>query len=184
MKTGLGFFAVCLSVLLGLNSVPVRAMEASRAPLAPEFPVQDESAWFNSAPLHLKNLRGQVVLVEFWTFGCGNCLRSIAWVKAVSERYSGQGLRIIGVHTPEFSHERSAQVLAERIKALAIRHPVVQDNDYAYWNAMGNRYWPAFYLIDKQGRVRQAWAGEVRNGGERARQMQSAIERLLAESVK
>lgn len=157
------------------------ALPANQAPMAPEFPEQREEAWFNSAPLTLQALRGEVVLIEFWTHGCGNCLRSIPWVKAMEERYGAQGFQVIGVHTPEFSHERSAKLLKQRIRQLAIRHPVVQDNDYRYWNAMGNRYWPAFYLVDREGRVRQAWAGEVRNGSRRARQMQQAIETLLRE---
>ncbi len=155
------------------------ALPANQAPPAPEFD-QAELAWINSPPLRLADLKGEVVLLEFWTFGCGNCLRSIPWIKAMSERYRDD-LQVIGIHTPEFSHERSRAAVIEKVKALAIRHPVLLDNDYTYWNAMGNRYWPAFYLIDKQGRVRQAWAGEVRNGSPRGRRMQQAIEALIAE---
>ncbi len=157
------------------------AVPADQAPPAPEFNQPAQQAWINSPPLSLQQLKGQVVLIEFWTFGCSNCLRSIPWVKAMSERYEEAGLRVIGVHTPEFSHERSREAVLQQTKALAIRHPVMLDNDYHYWNAMGNRYWPAFYLVDKQGRVRQAWAGEVRNGSRRGRNIQQAIEALLAE---
>ena len=168
-------------VLLVLVTGPALALSAKHAPVAPEFSNTDPAAWLNSKPLSLKQLRGDVVLVEFWTIGCSNCLRSIPWIKAMQERFAPNGLHVIGVHTPEFSYERSAQAVGEKIKALAIRHPVMLDNDYSYWNAMGNRYWPAVYLIDRQGKVRQAWAGEVRNGSQRGREIQQQIEALLAE---
>ncbi|MGJ8669137.1 MAG: redoxin family protein [Oceanococcus sp.] len=171
-------YILCLSLCF---TWPVFATPAEQAPAAPEFTQPSNEAWINSSALSLSDLKGQVVLIEFWTYGCGNCLRSIPWVKAMSERYAEAGLRVIGIHTPEFSHERSRQAVLEQTKALAIRHPIMLDNDYSYWNAMGNRYWPAFYLLDKQGRVRQAWAGEVRNGSPRGRMIQSAIVSLLAE---
>jgi thiol-disulfide isomerase/thioredoxin len=150
-------------------------------PLAPEFSQTDAAAWLNSKPLSLADLRGQVLMVEFWTFACGNCVNSIPWVKAMEERYREQGLQVIGVHTPEFSYERSAATVAAHMKKLGVRHPVMLDNDYAYWNAMGNRYWPAFFLIDKQGHVRQAYAGEVNMGSSRSKQIEAELERLIVE---
>ena len=182
MKTVRGLPQLCALLVfwLGLIGSAV-AMPARNAPPVPELPALGADAWINSAPLRLADLQGQLVLIEFWTFGCANCLRSIPWVKSIAERFGPAGLQVIGIHTPEFSHERSAQAVREQIKALAIRHPVMLDNDYEYWNAMGNRYWPAFYLVDKQGRVRHAWAGEVRNGSRRGRLIQQAIEDLLAE---
>lgn len=171
-----------VSVLLGLLASPLLwALPAAQAPQAPELGQSSAQAWINSPPLSLADLRGKVVLIEFWTFDCAHCLHSIPWLKGVSERYRDKGLRLIGVHTPEFSYERSRKAVQKKVKALAIRHPVMLDNDYRYWNAMGNRYWPAFYLIDKQGRVRHAWAGEVRNGSTRGQRMQQAIQNLLAE---
>ena len=157
------------------------ALTADEAPRAPEFFATQAEQWINSPPLSLQDLEGKVVLLEFWTFGCHNCVRSIPWVKAMQERYRDDGLRVIGVHTPEFSYERSASAVRDKVRELAIRHPVMLDNDYAYWNAMGNRYWPAFYLIDRRGRVRQAWAGEIRNGSARGREIQRAMEAVLAE---
>ncbi|ORE89416.1 Redoxin domain protein [Oceanococcus atlanticus] len=157
------------------------ALTADEAPRAPEFFATQAEQWINSPPLSLQDLEGKVVLLEFWTFGCHNCVRSIPWVKAMQERYRDDGLRVIGVHTPEFSYERSASAVRDKVRELAIRHPVMLDNDYAYWNAMGNRYWPAFYLIDRRGRVRQAWAGEIRNGSTRGREIQHQLEAILAE---
>ncbi len=166
--------------LLALTGA-AHALSAEQAPNAPEFSATQPEQWINSPPLKLSALQGEVVLLEFWTFGCHNCLRSIPWVKAMHERYREQGLQVIGVHTPEFSYERSAPMVREKVRELAIRHPVMLDNEYTYWNAMGNRYWPAFYLIDRRGRVRQAWAGEIRNGSARGREIQRALEAVLAE---
>ncbi len=154
---------------------------AEPMPRAPEFTRSDAAAWLNSPPLRLEDLRGQVLLVEFWTFGCINCVRSIPWIKALEERYRNAPFLVIGVHTPEFSHERPAAAVSHKMRELGIRHPVMLDNDYAYWNAMGNRYWPAFYLIDKQGRLRHAQAGEVRSGSVADAEMRRWIERLLRE---
>lgn len=148
---------------------------------APEFTQTAPQAWLNSKPLTLEGLRGQVVLVEFWTFSCANCVRSIPWVKSVEERYREQGLQVIGVHTPEFAHERPAEAVRHKLAELGVRHPVMLDNNYTYWNAMGNRYWPAYYLIDKRGQVRAAYAGEVRHGSAHGAEMRRHIEALLRE---
>lgn len=172
---------ICTAIALLALSAAAQALSAEQAPNAPEFSATQTEQWVNSPPLKLSDLQGKVVLLEFWTFGCHNCIRSIPWVKAMQERYREQGLRVIGVHTPEFSYERSGAMVREKIRDLAIRHPVMLDNDYTYWNAMGNRYWPAFYLIDRRGRVRQAWAGEIRNGSARGREIQRAMEAILAE---
>lgn len=172
---------ICTAIALLALAGAAQALSAEQAPQAPEFTASQAEQWVNSPPLKLEDLQGKVVLLEFWTFGCRNCVRSIPWVKAMQERYREQGLRVIGVHTPEFSYERSSPMVRDKIRELAIRHPVMLDNDYAYWNAMGNRYWPAFYLIDRRGRVRQAWAGEIRNGSARGREIQRAMEAVLAE---
>lgn len=170
-----------VAIGLTLSAAAAHALSAEEAPQAPAFTATEPGQWINSAPLSWEDLQGKVVLLEFWTFGCRNCVRSIPWVKAMQERYRDDGLRVIGVHTPEFSYERSASAVGEKMRELAIRHPVMLDNDYGYWNAMGNRYWPAFYLIDRRGRVRQAWAGEIRNGSARGREIQRQLEAILAE---
>ncbi len=170
-----------LAPLLAALLVWSPAGTAEPMPPAPEFTRSDAAGWLNSPPLQLEELRGEVVLVEFWTFGCINCVRSIPWIKALEERYRSAPFRVIGVHTPEFSHERPAATVRRKMAELGIRHPVMLDNDYAYWNAMGNRYWPAFYLIDRQGRLRYAQAGEVHSGSPADREMRRWIERLLRE---
>ena len=161
--------------------LPVSALPEGQAPAAPEFTQTEPEAWLNSKPLRLAELRGQVVLIEFWTFSCGNCERSIPWVKAVEEELRDQPFLVVGVHTPEFNHERSAEAVRRKIRELGVRHPVMLDNDYAYWNAMGNRYWPAFYLIDKHGHVRHAYAGELHVGTPRGKQVRGQIKALLRE---
>ncbi len=128
---------------------------------APEF--VDTQQWFNTPgnrPLTLSGLRGRVVLVDFWTYSCINCLRTLPYLKAWDARYRKDGLTIIGVHTPEFPFEHSASNVAEAIQRNGLRYPVVQDNDYGTWNAYGNQYWPAEYFIDANGDVRYVDFGE------------------------
>jgi thiol-disulfide isomerase/thioredoxin len=116
--------------------------------------------WLNSAPLHLSDLKGKVVMVEFWTFGCYNCRNVEPYVKQWHQKYADQGLVIIGVHSPEFSHEREVESVKRYIKEHDIRFAVPIDNDFSTWNKYGNRYWPAMYLVDKQGTIRHVRIGE------------------------
>lgn len=150
---------------------------------APEFTHADEADWINSAPLKLTDLQGKVVLVDFWTYGCWNCKRSIPWIKDVRSRFADDGLVVIGVHTPEFKYEKDRAGVREEVAKLELRHPVMMDNDFSYWNAMGNRYWPTFYLLDKSGRVRQQVIGEIRPMDDNARKLENRIRALLAEAV-
>ncbi len=150
------------------------------APL-PAFTETDADRWINSAPLTVEGLRGQVLLVEFWTFGCGNCVRSIPWVDSLVERYEPRGLVVIGVHTPEFDHERIVERVRRYVSDRSIRHPVVIDNDFDYWRALGNRYWPAFYIADRAGIVRAVHVGETHTGTSAARQVERLIEALLGQ---
>ncbi len=120
---------------------------------APEF--VDTQQWFNTPgerPLTMRGLRGRVVLIDFWTYSCINCLRTLPYLKAWDARYRRDGLTIVGVHTPEFPFEHEASNVAEAIERNGLRYPVVQDNDYGTWNAYGNQYWPAEYFVDAQGR--------------------------------
>jgi cytochrome c biogenesis protein CcdA/thiol-disulfide isomerase/thioredoxin len=136
--------------------------------------------WFNTpagAPLRLEDLRGRVVLVDFWTYTCINCLRTLPYLRAWDGRYRDRGLSIVGVHTPEFAFEREADNVERAIAQNRIRYPVAQDNDYAVWEAWGNQYWPAKYLIDARGRVRYAHFGEGAYD-----QTDAAIRALLAEA--
>jgi len=127
----------------------------------PEAPdLQGITAWINSAPLTMERLRGKVVLVDFWTYSCINCLRTLPYLKSWEERYHAKGLVILGVHSPEFAFEHSLGNVRAAVKRLGIRYPVALDNDFATWNAYQNQYWPADYLIDRTGRVRDVHFGE------------------------
>ncbi len=117
-------------------------------------------AWLNSPPLTPEGLKGKVVLIDFWTYSCINCLRSIPFVKAWAEKYKDHGLVVIGVHTPEFAFERKVSNVQAAVSDLKIGYPVAVDSEYAIWRAFGNEYWPAHYFIDAQGRTRYHHFGE------------------------
>jgi cytochrome c biogenesis protein CcdA/thiol-disulfide isomerase/thioredoxin len=126
--------------------------------LAPDF--TGISDWFNSRPLTIKELRGKVVLIDFWTYSCINCLRTLPHVKAWDRMYRQDGLVIVGVHTPEFAFEAVPSNVRKAVKRLGVRYPVALDSKYGTWTAFGNQYWPAKYLIDRNGHVRYAHFGE------------------------
>lgn len=121
------------------------------------------SFWLNSRPLSLKDLRGKVVMVDFMTYSCVNCVRTFPHLRYLWSRLKGEGLVVIGVHTPEFSFERDERNIRDAIRRHGLEYPIAVDNDYEIWNAFGNRYWPAQYFIDHEGYVRHTRAGE---GGE------------------
>ena len=125
---------------------------------APE--VHDVSAWINSRPLSLPELRGKVVLVDFWTYSCINCLRTLPHVKAWYRTYAKDGLVVLGVHTPEFAFEHVPSNVRKATGDLGVHYPVALDNDYKTWNAFHNQYWPAKYLIDRRGHLRFVHFGE------------------------
>lgn len=127
-------------------------------PPAPEIIQGGE--WFNSAPLTLADLKGKVVLVDFWTYSCINCQRTFPYLKDWNEKYKDKGLVIIGVHSPEFEFEKNPKNVEKALKDFGITYPVMQDNDFATWRAYSNRYWPAKYFIDKNGDIRYTHFGE------------------------
>lgn len=133
--------------------------------------------WLNSPPLTAEGLKGKVVLVDFWTYSCINCLRAIPYVRAWAEKYKDQGLVVIGVHTPEFAFEKRIDNVKQAVSDLKIAYPVAVDNDYAIWRAVKNQYWPAHYFIDAEGRIRHHHFGE---GAYEA--SEKVIQQLLAES--
>lgn len=141
---------------------------------APEFPA---STWLNSEPLSLAELRGNVVLVEFWTFACWNCQNIEPHVKRWHESYAKAGLRIVAVHTPEFDHERSVENVRKYLRKKGLTYPVVIDNDFAIWKRYNNRYWPTLYLVDRVGDIRYVRIGE---GG--YDETEARLEQLLSES--
>lgn len=166
--------------MLGIVSVALLAgwfsLRSADAMIGKPAPDLASSTWLNSAPLRLADLRGKVVLVEFWTFGCYNCRNVEPYIKQWYEKYGGQGFTVIGVHSPEFSHEREVENVKRYMKDHDIRFPVPIDNDFSTWKRYGNRYWPAMYLIDKRGIIRYVKIGEG-GYGETERQIQV----LLAE---
>ena len=123
-------------------------------------PLAGVSEWLNSPPLTREALEGKVVLIDFWTYSCINCLRAIPYVRAWSEKYKDQGLVVIGVHAPEFAFEKNVRNVRAAVGDLKIDYPVAIDNDYAIWRAFGNKYWPAHYFIDAEGRIRHHHFGE------------------------
>ncbi len=163
---------------------PVGTMLAKSEVLAESLPVEGAapsidgaSLWLNSSPLTTQALKGKVVLIDFWTYSCINCLRTIPYVRAWAEKYKNQGLVVIGVHAPEFAFEKNVDNVRKALAELHIDYPVAIDNDYAIWRAFNNQYWPAHYLIDARGRVRSHHFGEGDyEGSERA------IQQLLAEA--
>ena len=142
---------------------------------APEFAKTGD--WFNSAPLRMSALRGHVVLIDFWTYTCINCIRTLPYVKAWDARYRKDGLMVVGVHTPEFGFEKKSGNVRDAIARSHLRYPVVQDNDYGTWNAWGNNAWPAKYLVDADGQVRYTHLGEGNY-----KETEAAIRTLLAQA--
>jgi cytochrome c biogenesis protein CcdA/thiol-disulfide isomerase/thioredoxin len=141
---------------------------------APEF--AGIEGWINSPPLTIEGLRGKVVLIDFWTYSCINCLRTLPYLKQWDETYRDKGLVIVGVHTPEFAFEHERSNVEDAVKRLGLAYPVALDPDFGTWEAWSNRYWPAKYLIDRAGRVRFAHFGE----GDYEK-TEKAIRTLLAE---
>lgn len=182
LRRGLGVLVMLLAGAsladVGTLWVAALAGPAASAPgggvgrTAPEL--TGAGAWLNSPPLTMQGLRGRPVLVDFWTRDCVNCLRSVPGIERLHERFAGRGLVVIGVHTPEFAHERPLQDLQAAVRRLGLRYPVVQDNDYRVWKAFDNRYWPSAWLVDGEGRVVYRHEGE---GGEA--ELAAAIERVL-----
>jgi thiol-disulfide isomerase/thioredoxin len=150
---------------------------AVRLPIEGELPgLIGATGWLNSQPLSMADLRGKVVLVDFWTYTCVNWRRTLPYVRAWAQKYKDQGLVVIGVHTPEFSFERDVGNIRQAITEMRIDYPVAIDSDYKVWSAFNNEYWPALYLIDAQGRIRHHHFGE----GE-YEESERVIQQLLAE---
>jgi len=133
--------------------------------------------WINSGPISREQLRGKVVVIDFWTYSCINCIRSIPYVRAWDEKYREDGLVIIGVHAPEFAFERNPGNVRRAVADLGIKYPVALDNDYSVWKALKNNYWPAHYFFDAQGRQRYHHFGEGRYD-----ESEKVIRQLLAEA--
>jgi thiol-disulfide isomerase/thioredoxin len=151
----------------------LQSLESSGPP-----PELTNEIWFNSEPLQLADLRGQVVIVEFWTYGCINCQNVLPELKAWHEKYADEGLTIIGVHTPEFTFEKDLNNVQQALIDYVVTYPVAIDNDKVTWRAYHNRYWPAMYFIDKAGNVRHLKIGEGRMA-----EAEKVLQALLAEPL-
>jgi peroxiredoxin len=177
------------AVALGLAAcIAAGVVGASRAQFlkpgqtapAPEF--RGVTQWVNSKPLTMEQLRGKVVLVHFWTNGCSNCVNNYPHYKAWQKRYAGKDVVIVGIHTPETAGEQDV----DRIKAQAARHglkfAIAVDNDSANWRAWNNRYWPTVYVVDRKGRVRYGWEGELNyKGADGEEKVRKLVDELLLE---
>ncbi|AMO93428.1 ahpC/TSA family protein [Collimonas fungivorans] len=169
-----------LSRFKALTAVAAFAVTATHAePLknirpAPEFTGIEK--WLNSEPLTMQQLRGKVVLVDFWTYTCINCIHTLPYVKSWHQKYKDQGLVVVGVHTPEYPFERNTDNVKTAIKRFDIGFPVAQDNRYATWTAYNNQYWPAFYLVNKKGQIVYTHFGEGKYA-----ETEAAIQALLAQ---
>ncbi len=151
---------------------------SARLPVEGELPSLDgATGWLNSEPLTPAGLRGKVAVVNFWTYTCINWLRQLPYLRAWAGKYSGQGLVVIGVHTPEFSFEHNPENVRRAVAEMGITYPVAIDSNYAVWQAFANHYWPALYFADAQGRIRHHHFGEGEYG-----RSEMVIQQLLAEA--
>lgn len=162
------------SFVSGASNASVHRTTTTEAGLAPDFA---PGTWINSEPLTLKSLRGRVVLIEFWTFGCYNCRNTLPFVKAWHERYSKKGLTIIGVHSPELPGEEKIDNVRREVASLGISYPVITDNEYTTWKAYKVNAWPTIFVLDKTGKIRWSHVGE----GAYA-EAEKLIQRLLMEN--
>ena len=158
----------------GAPIVAKKTQTSALPDLGPAHPIIAGGAWINSKPLTIQQLRGKVVLIDFWTYSCINCLRTLPHLESWYAAYHKDGLVIIGVHTPEFAFEHVTSNVEAAVKRLGIKYPVVQDNDYKTWDKYNNEYWPAEYLIDRRGIIRHTHFGEGEYG-----QTQDLIRKLL-----
>jgi thiol-disulfide isomerase/thioredoxin len=179
MRKVFAFFVLSIAILIGVAQFGPSALvgepHSSDHGPAPEF--TGTSTWLNSSPLTMAGLKGRVILVQFWTYSCVNCLRTLPYVTKWYEKYKDKGFIVIGVHTPEFAFERETGNVETAIKRFGISYPVAQDNQYRTWKAYENQYWPAEYLIDKSGKIVATQFGE---GG--YSQIENAIARLVGDS--
>lgn len=161
-----------------LDPAKSRSLFKSDLPVEGRAPsLQGAVEWLNTAPLTAEQLRGKVVLVDFWTYSCINCIRTIPYVRAWAEKYADKGLVVIGVHSPEFAFEKNIDNVRKAVADFKIGYPVAIDNDYAIWRAFENNYWPAHYLIDASGQIRYTHFGEGNYG-----ETEKAIQDLLHEA--
>jgi peroxiredoxin len=169
-------------VSLALAATAVAQQPAEFKARPPELEARPAEEWINSKPLKLSELRGQVVVLHFWTFGCINCQHNFPALKAWQNKFSEKGVTIIGVHTPELPRERNIDNVRRSVEENGLKYAIVFDKDAKIWKAWENRWWPSTYLIDKQGFVRYRWDGEFNwKNAKGEALMRKKIQQLLAE---
>ena len=156
---GIAVVAVLVAVQRSPTSVAGR-VNVEKLPVGPAAPALEAEGWLNSKPLGAADLAGKVVVYDFWTYSCVNCVRTLPYLRSWYERYQRDGLVIVGVHTPEFEFEKSDDNVTKAVKRLDVTWPVAFDDGMTIWNSFGNRYWPAKYITDREGRVRYVHYGE------------------------
>lgn len=143
---------------------------------APGLPAKSTD-WLDGKPLQWSGLKGKVVLLNVWTFACWNSYRSLPWIVSLKQKFPD--LEIIGIHSPEFEHEKNRNSLRETMASYKINYPQVLDDDHHYWNQLNNRYWPSFYVVDKNGIILGKFAGETHAGDSQAKSIEDLIEALM-----
>jgi peroxiredoxin len=165
-------------LLVGLTMLGMTdAAQPERTPAAPEF--ADISAWINSQPLKMAELKGKVVVIHFWTHGCINCIHNYPQYRDWATKFAAKDLVIVGVHTPEFDREKDVERIKQQLTKNKLNFIVAVDNQAATWKAWKTRYWPTVFLVDRQGRVRYHWEGELQEKGHKT--MTARIDELLSE---
>jgi thiol-disulfide isomerase/thioredoxin len=172
---GLAVIGLCVNCALFASGAETSPWSRPAPPRAALQALDGATGWINSPALTREKLQGKVVLVDFWTYSCINCLRTLPYVRAWSQKYRAAGLVVVGVHTPEFEFEQQAANVQHAVEHLRIDYPVALDSGYAIWRAFGNRAWPALYFVDAQGRVRHHQYGEGNYAG---------AERLIQQMLK
>jgi len=170
------FFAVLLVAVL-MNTSSLAQPPAS----LPEFNHQQDKDWINSKPLTVQSLlkQNKVILIDMWTFDCWNCYRSFPWLNALEKKYQDRGLQVIGVHSPEFEHEKIRANIEKKVTQFKLHHPIMMDNDLSYWRALNNQYWPSYYLINQQGEIVHHHVGETHPGDPGAIALEKTLQQLL-----
>jgi thiol-disulfide isomerase/thioredoxin len=176
VASGLGAFGTAATAPGDASATGDGVRDAKDAPQAPDFAA---GTWINSDPLKLADLRGRVVVVDFWTFACDNCRNTLPALKRFNDTYAAKGLTLVGVHAPELNFEREIANVRREVGSLGIRYAVVTDNNYATWSAYSVEAWPTIFILDKRGRVRYKHVGEGDYEGQ-----ERAIKTLLAEEYK
>jgi thiol-disulfide isomerase/thioredoxin len=173
------------TILLVLSAAGSHALPDLSVPPRPlpELPAAGARAWLNSEPLSVAELRGSVVLIDVWATACIPCLRSAPWIHALDERYRQRGLRVVGIHAPQFAFEKNRERVAKYAEKFGMEHPIYLDDDLAYFGMLGTVQRPEIWLADRRGRLRAKVNGEMNDENPDSQALEAMVKQLLAESV-